>query len=74
VFGKKDEPDPTMPGWTYRADCWNVRVDQLREPSPPSAAPVEPLVVERCPECQRLLGRAAPAGAVWSDWCGCPFD
>jgi hypothetical protein len=30
VFGAKGEPDPSMPSWRYRADCWNVRVSQLR--------------------------------------------
>ena len=29
-FYKKGEADPEMRGWKFRADCWNVRVDQLR--------------------------------------------
>ncbi len=33
VYRKKGDPDETSDrGWRYQADCWNVRVDQLRPP------------------------------------------
>lgn len=60
VFGRKGEDDGT--GWRYKADCWNVRVDQLNEPGQAHRP-------DRCPSCH---GRVAGSGH-WADWCGCPF-
>lgn len=64
-FGKKDDPDPDgQPGWVYRADCWNVRVDELRPVSLPGTT--------RCAECEGMLGDA-PGFVDYTSWCGCPF-
>ena len=32
VFWEEGQRDPERPDWRFRADCWNIRVDQLRQP------------------------------------------
>lgn len=63
-FGKKGADDPTSRGWTYKADCWNVRVDELR--------PATPTGTTSCATCDGLEG-IAPKFVDYTNWCGCVF-
>lgn len=63
-FGKKDTPDPSARGWSFKADCWNVRIDELR-PATPTGTTV-------CAVCANLEG-SAPAFVDYTNWCGCVF-
>ena len=63
-FGKKDTPDPSARGWSFKADCWNVRIDELR-PATPTGTTV-------CATCGNLEG-SAPAFVDYTNWCGCVF-
>jgi hypothetical protein len=64
-FGKRGEPDPSKPGWVYRADCWNVAVRDLRPPSESKATGAY-----RCHKCGMLTGGPMSDPKLW---CGCPF-
>ena len=75
VWGRDGKDEQFWPGKYPERPCFRVPRSALRPMDElPSWCWPDPEGTERCPGCRGLLGKTAPAGAVWSDWCGCPFD